>query len=151
VLWSLATVGVAVGFGEPAAGLFTSLFPAVLIVPIVVLLPAFAEELAWRGFALPRLMSAMSPLAASLVLAIPWSLVHVFLYVPGQFNGTLSVWPMIVSIFAYSIVLTWVYIGTGGSVLDDRAAPCVGSTAWRRSWRASTRTTRGSSGTSWPP
>ena len=113
----LATVGVAVGLGEPAAGLFTSLFPAVLIVPIVVLLPAFAEELAWRGFALPRLMSAMSPLAASLVLAVPWALLHVFLYVPGQFNGTLSVWPMIVSIFAYSIVLTWVYIGTGGSVL----------------------------------
>ena len=26
-------------------------------------------------------------------------------------------WPMVVSIFSYSIVLTWVYIGTGGSVL----------------------------------
>ena len=51
------------------------------------------------------------------MLAIPWALLHVFLYVPGQFNGTLSLWPMILSIFAYSIVLTWVYIGTGGSVL----------------------------------
>jgi membrane protease YdiL (CAAX protease family) len=117
VAWSLATVAVAVGLGEPSAGLFTTLFPAVLIIPIVVLVPAFTEELAWRGFALPRLMSAMSPLKAALVLAIPWTLVHVFLYVPGQFNGTLSVWPMIISIFAYSIVLTWVYIGTGGSVL----------------------------------
>ena len=69
------------------------------------------------GFALPRLMSAMSPLAASLVLAIPWTLVHVFLYVPGQFNGDLSVWPMVVSIFSYLILLTWIFIGTGGSVL----------------------------------
>jgi len=117
VAWSLATVAVAVGLGEPSAGLFTSLFPAVLIIPIVVLLPAFAEELAWRGFALPRLMSAMSPLQAALVLAVPWALLHVFLFVPGQFNGTLSVWPMLVSIVSYSIVLTWVYVGTGGSVL----------------------------------
>src|SRR4029079_10774751 len=31
VAWSLATVAVAVGLGEPSAGLFTSLFPAVLI------------------------------------------------------------------------------------------------------------------------
>ena len=117
VLWSLATVGVAVGLGEPVAGLFVSLFPAVLIIPIVVLIPAFAEELAWRGFALPRLMSAMSPLQAALVLAIPWTVIHTFLFLPGQFNGELSMWPMAVSIFSYSIVLTWVFIGTGGSVL----------------------------------
>ena len=117
VLWSLATVAVAVGLGEPVDGLFATAFPAVLIIPLVVLLPSFAEELAWRGFALTRLMSAMSPLSAALVLAIPWTLVHVFLYVPGQFNGDLAVWPMIVSIFSYSIVLTWVFIGTGGSVL----------------------------------
>ena len=117
VLWSLATVAVAVGLGEPVDGLFASAFPAVLIIPLVVLLPSFTEELAWRGFALPRLMSAMSPLRAALVLAIPWTLIHVFLYVPGQFNGDLSVWPMVVSIFSYSIVLTWVFVGTGGSVL----------------------------------
>ncbi len=117
VLWSLATVGVAVGLGEPVTGLFASLFPAVLIVPIVVLVPAITEELAWRGFALPRLMSAMSPLQAALVLAVPWAVLHAFLYVPGQFNGTVAMWPMVVSIFSYSIVLTWVYIGTGGSVL----------------------------------
>lgn len=117
VLWALATVAVAVGLGEPVDGLFATAFPAALIIPLVVLLPSFAEELAWRGFALTRLLSAMSPLRAALVLAIPWTLIHVFLYVPGQFNGDLAVWPMIVSIFSYSIVLTWVFIGTGGSVL----------------------------------
>ena len=88
VLWSLGTVAVAVALGEPVEGLFATAFPAVLIVPLVVLLPAFAEELAWRGFVLPRLLTTMSPLAASLILAVPWTLIHVFLYAPGQFNGT---------------------------------------------------------------
>jgi membrane protease YdiL (CAAX protease family) len=117
LLWALGTVAVAVGLGEPVDGLFATAFPAVVIIPLIVLLPSFAEELAWRGFALSRLMSAMSPLQAALVLAVPWTLIHVVLYVPGQFNGDLSVWPMIVSIFSYSIVLTWVFVGTGGSVL----------------------------------
>ena len=117
VLWSLGTVAVAVGLGEPIAGLFDALFPAVLIIPIVVLLPAFTEELAWRGFALSRLLSAMSPLRAALVLAVPWTLIHVFLFLPGQWYGDLAIWPMVVSIFSYSILLTWIFVGTGGSVL----------------------------------
>ena len=58
----------------------------------------------------------MSPLQASLVLAIPWSL-HAVLFLPGQWYGDLAAWPMVVSIFSYSILLTWIYIGTGGSVL----------------------------------
>ena len=66
VLWAFATVGVGVVLGAPTAGLFDRAFPAVLIIFLVVLLPALAEELAWRGFVLPRLMSAMSPLQAAL-------------------------------------------------------------------------------------
>ena len=117
VFWSLATVGVAVGLGEPVAGLFASLFPAVLIVPIVVLVPAFTEELAWRGFALPRLMSAMSPLQAALLrcrsVGAPPRIPVRARPVQRHTGGV----AMVVNIFAYSIVLTWVYIGTGGSVL----------------------------------
>jgi membrane protease YdiL (CAAX protease family) len=117
VIWSLATVGIAVILGEPTAGLFDKLVPAILIVPLVVLLPAFMEELAWRGFVLPRLMSVMPPLQAALVLAVPWTLIHVILFLPGQQYDILAIWPMVLSIFAYSILLTWVYVGTGGSVL----------------------------------
>ena len=142
VLWSLATVAVGVGLGEPVAGLFDTVFPAILIIPLVVLLPAFAEELAWRGFALPRLMSAMSPLAAALVLAIPWTLIHVFLFLPGQWYGDLAVWPMAVSIFSYSILLTWIFVGTGGSVLMtalfhaalNGVAPIMAGVDADRSW-----------------
>ena len=117
VAWALATVGIAVLLGAPTAGLFDNVFPSVLIVYLVVLIPAFAEELAWRGFALPRLMSTMSPLRAALVISVPWTLMHVGLHLPGQMNGSLIVWPMVLSIVAYSVILTWVYVGTGGSVL----------------------------------
>jgi membrane protease YdiL (CAAX protease family) len=113
----LAVDVIAVALGEPSAGMFDEVFPAVLIVPLVVLLPAFAEEIGWRGYALPRTLTAMSPLRAAIVLGIPWALIHVPLYWPGQMNGGSSVWSMATQIIAYSVVLTWIYVGTGGSVL----------------------------------
>jgi membrane protease YdiL (CAAX protease family) len=117
VVWAFATVGVAVVLGAPTAGLFDKAFPAVLIIFLVVLLPAFAEEVAWRGFVLPRLMSAMSPLRAAFVIAIPWTLIHVGLFLPGQSNEILALWPLGLSIAAYSVILSWVFLRTGGSVL----------------------------------
>jgi membrane protease YdiL (CAAX protease family) len=117
VLWALAVAVVAVALGQPSQGLFEKLTPTALLVPLVVLVPAFAEELAWRGFALPRALASMSPLRASLLLAIPWTLMHLVLQLPGGVNASVSVWPTIVSIAAYSVVLSWVFFGTGGSVL----------------------------------
>jgi uncharacterized protein len=115
--WSTSTVAVAVALGEPTAGLFDRVFPAILIVPLVVLLPAFIEELAWRGYVLPRLLTIMGPLQAALVLAVPWTLIHVILFLPGQQYDFLAIWPLVLSIVSYSVLLTWIYVGTGGSVL----------------------------------
>lgn len=117
IAWALAVVAVTVALGQPTAGLFDKLLPAVLILPLVVLVPAFAEELAWRGYALPRAMAVLSPVRASLVLAVPWALMHLVLQLPGGINASVSWWPTIVSIVGYSVVLTWIYVGTGGSVL----------------------------------
>ena len=113
----LAVDAVAVALGEAGEGLFDDVFPAVLIVPLVVLLPAFAEELGWRGYALPRTLTVMSALRGALVLSIPWALIHVPLYLPGQMNGGSAVWSMLTQIISYSVILTWIYVGTGGSVL----------------------------------
>jgi membrane protease YdiL (CAAX protease family) len=142
VVWAVATVVIAVGLGQPTSGLLDKVFPAVLIIPLIVVLPAFAEELAWRGYALPRLMSAMSPLSAALVLAIPWSLIHITLFLPGQWYGELAIWPGVLSIFSYSILLTWVYVRTGGSVLMtallhaglNSVAPIMGGVDADASW-----------------
>jgi uncharacterized protein len=117
VVWALAVVGIAIVLGQPGTGLFDNLTPTALIVPLVVFLPAVAEELAWRGFAVPRVMVVMSPLRAALVLGLPWALIHVVLQLPGGMNEGTAILPGIVVLFSYSIILTWVYIGTGGSVL----------------------------------
>jgi membrane protease YdiL (CAAX protease family) len=113
----LAVDVVAVVLGKPAAGLFDNIFPSVLIVPFVVIVPAFAEEIGWRGYALPRTLTALTPLRAAIVLGIPWAAIHIPLYLPGQMNGGSSLWSMLTQIISYAVILTWIYVGTGGSVL----------------------------------
>src|SRR5262245_42717799 len=117
IAWALAVVAVAVAAGDPAVGVFDKVFPAIVIVPLVVLLPAFAEEIAWRGYAVTRLLPSMTPLAAALVLGVPWAAMHLFLQLPGQINAGLEGSPTIVSLLSYSVIRNWAYVGSGGSVL----------------------------------
>jgi membrane protease YdiL (CAAX protease family) len=117
VAWALTVVGVAVVVGDPAVGVFDKVFPLIVILPLVVLIPAFAEEIAWRGFAVTRLLPSMTPLRAALVLGIPWAAIHLFLQLPGQMNAGLDWWPTVVSLIGYSVILTWAFVGSGGSVL----------------------------------
>src|SRR5919112_1759166 len=90
-------------------GLFST-FAVVLLIPGV---GGTWEEPGWRGFALPSLQAGRSALVASLILGAVWALWHLPLVVAtGQMGGG-----EIVSILAWTLVLTWVYNGTGGSVL----------------------------------
>jgi membrane protease YdiL (CAAX protease family) len=117
VVWALATVAIGAGLGQTRGDLFPELLPAAVIVPLVVLIPAFAEEVAWRGFAVPRLAVSVSPLATALLLAIPWVVMHLPLHLPGGMNAGAELWPSIVSLVGYSVVLTWIVLRSGGSVL----------------------------------
>lgn len=115
--WALAVVIAAIVAGRTAGTIFGTLGPTALIIPLVVALPAFAEEIAWRGYAVPRLLRFTSPLGASLILAVPWTAMHLVLQLPGGVNAGTEVWPGVLSLFAYSVILTWAFVGTGGSVL----------------------------------
>jgi uncharacterized protein len=117
VAWALGVVLLAVALGEPTTALFDELTLSAALIPLVVILPAFAEEAAWRGYAVPRLLGAMSPLRAALLLAVPWTVMHLPLLLPGGVNEGAELWPSVLSLFAYSVVLTFVFVGTGGSVL----------------------------------
>ena len=74
------------------------------------------EEIGWRGFALPRLMTKMGPLGASVVVGLVWTLWHVpmltlqgvrpslyFVFAPFMIGG--------------SVLFTWIYRHTHGSLL----------------------------------
>jgi len=73
------------------------------------------EEPGWRGFALPVLYRRRSPLAAALLLGAVWSAWHIPLF-GAEFSWNTVPW-FLVSVFAGSIVLAWLFNGSRQSVL----------------------------------
>jgi membrane protease YdiL (CAAX protease family) len=76
------------------------------------------EELGWRGFALPKLLEKYSPLKASVLLGIVWGVWHLpALFVGGSPQEGASIVFFIVGAIIISVLSTWLYLNTGGSVL----------------------------------
>jgi membrane protease YdiL (CAAX protease family) len=105
--------------GGPAMGVGVPLLTAVIMLAFSVFPgSALGEEIGWRGYALPRLQTGRSALGASLILGVVWGFYHLPLYFTGQAGRPLSLFPLfVVSTIALSVILTWVYNGTGGSLL----------------------------------
>src|SRR5215218_6540900 len=81
----------------------------------------FFEEIGWRGFALPRLQALYGPLVGSLVLGVLWGLWHLPLFLIPSWDtphgSVLDVALFVVLALALTVVLTWVFNNTKGSVL----------------------------------
>jgi membrane protease YdiL (CAAX protease family) len=93
-----------------------------VFLPLVVLgifIPSIGEEPGWRGFALPRLQERYGPVWASLILGTLVGLYHT----PAFFTPFLG--PITISEFvmfqltaiAATFIYTWVFNGSGGSLL----------------------------------
>ena len=91
------------------------LFLPFLIFSIVTTIP---EETGWRGFALPRLQRSWGPLLASLVVGSLWGLWHLpdFFYLQAVQSG-ISFPLFLAGTISTSIFFTWIFNGTGGSLL----------------------------------
>ncbi|HMA60307.1 MAG TPA: type II CAAX endopeptidase family protein [Halanaerobiales bacterium] len=80
------------------------------------------EEFGWRGYALPRLLKRYNALVASIILGLIWSIWHLplnFISQAGlQYQAAVSyvISSMILMVFV-SILFTWIYTNTGGSIL----------------------------------
>jgi membrane protease YdiL (CAAX protease family) len=125
--WYIAAIGVpllmwagviaaAVATGAPADGLFKDLgsLPAVFL---VVLLPAFIEEFGWRGFAVPSAPTGWPLVVTGLVVGGIFIIPHLALYLPGGLYDTLPLWPLPLILLSYGVILTWAFVGSGGSAL----------------------------------
>jgi membrane protease YdiL (CAAX protease family) len=79
------------------------------------------EEIGWRGYALPHLQARHNALTATFVLGVFWTLWHLpaFFYKDTYMAmGLLAGLPLLlISILAASIVFTWLYNSTNGSLL----------------------------------
>ncbi len=76
------------------------------------------EELGWRGFALPRLLDQFSPRLAGLILGVIWAVWHLpAFFISGAPQESLALPLFLVGAVALSILATWVFVKTSGSVL----------------------------------
>src|SRR4051795_5908704 len=116
---AVAAVWVSTWFGAPAPVVAVTV-PGVVSVFLFSIFPgsALGEELGWRGFTLPRLQARRSPLAASLIVGTVWGTYHLPLFLLGSPVRPFALFlPFALSCVIMSIFYTWMYNGTGGSLL----------------------------------
>jgi len=128
--WYVAAVALPLSLGLVLAawvslrtGTFDSsnLARTALLYPLSVLALALVgggqEEFGWRGYLLPALQERWSALTASVVVGVVWAVWHLpaFVFeVPG-YTGSFALYGLLV--VGVSVVFTWLYNNTGGSVL----------------------------------
>jgi membrane protease YdiL (CAAX protease family) len=95
---------------------------AIGVAPVLVIaiLITFGEETGWRGFALPMLQRRHGALAAALLITPIWAVWHLpYFFTLATYRGFAPAGYVgfVFGLACGSIVLTWLYNGTGGSIL----------------------------------
>lgn len=110
---------VAITRGGPTAALAMPLSNAIFFVAFMTFPgSATGEEIGWRGFALPRLQFRHTALIASLIVGSLHGLWHLPLWLRGDADHQLSVYPaFLIQAIGLAVIYTWLYNSTKGSVL----------------------------------
>jgi uncharacterized protein len=110
---------VAVTRGGPTAALAVPLLSAIITVAFMTFPGgALGEEIGWRGFALPRLQFRRTALTASLVVGSLHGLWHLPLWLRGDADHPLSLYPaFLIQALALAVIYTWLYNSSKGSLL----------------------------------
>ncbi len=128
----LLTAGIFFLLGEQtpdwsAPTLLTALVTAVFIL----LIGGGLEEFGWRGYALDRMQTGKNALVASLVLGLFWGLWHLplfFIETSTQYRGAIPLWEFVLQIMVLSVLFTWLYNNTQGSLLVAILFHTIGNT-----------------------
>lgn len=106
--------------GNPSAGIQPG--QTILSLSGIVLFTLFsgpiAEELGWRGFALPRLQTRYNALVSSLILGVIWTCWHIPLFfIAGASQRGIPFPIYLVLVTTVTIYITWLYNNTRGSLI----------------------------------
>lgn len=112
-----AAINIVVLDARPSAtaaelGGWSSLVPTFFILLLVPGIAGPWEEPGFRGYALPHLQRGRSALSAALTLGVMWAVWHLPLFITGVDH-----WNESLQIVAWTVVFTWLYNNTQGSVL----------------------------------
>jgi len=79
---------------------------------------AMGEEFGWRGYVLPRFQARWNALASSIILGVIWAAWHWGQwFVPGSNLYQRNFWLWSLGTILLSILITWIFNNTNGSVL----------------------------------
>jgi uncharacterized protein len=112
VLFSTAVIGfLAIGLYVLTGGTAPAISFYIFLPGIITC--GLTEEIGWRGFALPELQKKYSALTSSVIIGVIWAFWH-FIITPGN--------PLFLMVFSLEVVMlsilfTWVYNNTKGSIL----------------------------------
>jgi membrane protease YdiL (CAAX protease family) len=123
----LATIFLYNLVGSPALPFLSDKMPhlppwqlALSIVPMFIVIGIVnGEELAWRGFAMPRLQSRYNALTSSIIMGSIWAVFHLplFFTVTGSSQADETFLSFLISTIAITVLYTWILNNTRGSVL----------------------------------
>ena len=117
----VAGCGMLIGLSWPQArpAVLTTTAAGIALTFLALLLTdGLGEEVAWRGYALPRLLSQQGMIAASLLLGVFWWLWHLpLLYTAGAVLEGEPAWLLLADLLAKSLIFTLVFLHTRGSLL----------------------------------
>jgi uncharacterized protein len=78
----------------------------------------WGEETGWRGFALPRLLTRLSPFRAAIILGIIWGAWHTpAFFISGLTQANYNFGWFILATIGTSILMTWIYINANRNFL----------------------------------
>src|SRR3712207_3977388 len=109
---------VVLGGQPPDLSAMVGVLPTVLVSFVYMLIQVgIGEEVGWRGYALPKLQAGYSALLSSVVLGVIWTLWHLPLFFnPATGYSITPFWVFLIFMLPVSILITWVFNSTAGSV-----------------------------------
>ena len=110
-----AALTVASGAPAPRSDAYTDWLTIGVTLLSTMIIVGLFEELGWRGFALPRLQRRLDALWAALVLGGVWALWHLPELISDP-TGQRPPLQFVVLIMAQSVIFTWLYNSTNGSL-----------------------------------
>ena len=111
-------IHVRLGGTKPAFNDLSQIYLAIPAFLYVLFTSVLGEEIGWRGYALPRLLQGYNALKSSLILGLIWGVWHLPLFwLAGNFHNEVPFLPFMIQVLAASIVYTWMFVNTEGSLL----------------------------------